>query len=202
MGIALIVLGILVHYHSVLQTDIFLSKDLQAEGDTPERRTIIYHVLYAVSLFGKPLIATIMVGIFALVFWFYRYFRETIYILLTPISAVINSIAKIVIGRPRPSADFVRVLAAETDKSFPSGHVVFYTVFFGMLFTVLFFTPNIPRLVRYTIQFISISLIISISFSRVYLGAHWATDTIGGYLLGFIVLGTLLYFYLRPKLRQ
>jgi len=155
-----------------------------------------------ISLFGKPLITAVMVGIFSLLFWFYKYYRETIYILLTPLSVAVNSLVKIVVNRPRPSANFVRILVSETDQSFPSGHVNFYTVFFGLLFVILFFTPKIPKAIRFVIQAISIFLIVSISFSRVYLGVHWVTDTIGGYLIGGIILSFFLYFYLKPKLPQ
>ena len=202
LTVVLVALAILVHFRHVLGTDVFLSKDLQAEGDTPERRTIIYRTLYMISLFGKPLITAVMVGIFSLLFWFYKYYRETIYILLTPLSVAVNSLVKIVVNRPRPSANFVRILVSETDQSFPSGHVNFYTVFFGLLFVILFFTPKIPKAIRFVIQAISIFLIVSISFSRVYLGVHWVTDTIGGYLIGGIILSFFLYFYLKPKLPQ
>lgn len=195
MAVVLVALAILVHYHNVLGTDIFLSKDLQAEGDTPERKTLIYHLLYTISLFGKPLISAVVVAFFALMFWFYKYYRETIYILLTPISVLINTVVKIIVNRPRPTSNFVQILMAESDQSFPSGHVNFYTVFFGFLFIALFFTPKIPKLVRFLVQIVSVFLIITISFSRVYLGVHWVTDTIGGYLLGLIILGFFLYFY-------
>lgn len=201
-AIVFIGLAILVHYHSVFGTDIFLSKDLQAEGDSPERRTMIYRTLYAISLFGKPLIASITVGIAGLLLVLYRHYREAIYILLTPISALVNSVVKIMVGRPRPSSSLVQILATEHDASFPSGHVNFYTVFFGLLFIILFYTPNIPKAIRWLIQAISLFLIISISFSRVYLGVHWVTDTIGGYLLGLITLAVFLYFYFQPKVSE
>ena len=42
----------------------------------------------------------------------------------------------------------------------------------------------------------SVVLILTISISRIYLGAHWATDVLGGYLFGFIYLGIILKFYL------
>lgn len=195
-------LAILVHYHNVFGADIFLSKDLQAEGDTPERRTIIYRTLYAISLFGKPLIASIGVAMAGLLFFLYRHYREAIYILLTPVSAIINSGVKLVVGRPRPSSNLVQILATEHDASFPSGHVSFYTVFFGLLFILLFYTPNIPKIIRWIVQAISLFLIITISLSRVYLGVHWVTDTIGGYLLGLIILSGFLYFYFRLRPRS
>lgn len=199
MTITLIVMAVLVHYHNVLGLDVFLSRDLQSEGDTPEKRTAIYHFLYAISLFGKPIIAGFMVAATALLFWFYGYYRETIYVLITPVSVAINAIVKIIVNRPRPSSKLVEVFMYESDKSFPSGHVNFYTVFFGFLFMSLLFTPKIPRLARVILQIFSLFLIVMVSFSRVYLGVHWVTDTIGGYLLGLITLIIILYYYLRSK---
>lgn len=200
-AIILIALAILVRYHNVFGLDVFLSRDLQAEGDTPERRTLIYRTLYAISFFGKPVIAGLLIAFFAVFFWLYKYYRESIYILLTPIASIVNSIVKVIVNRPRPSGDLVNILAIENSQSFPSGHVNFYTVFFGFLFCALFFTPLIPRTLRLIVQAISIFLVISISFSRVYLGVHWVSDTIGGYLLGLMILSVFLYLYLKPKLK-
>lgn len=200
MSVLFVALAIFVHYHQVLSTDILLSHDLQAQGDTLARQALIYHTFYDISLLGTPIISTICVLCFSLMFYLYRYYRETIFILLTPIAALINSIIKIIVNRQRPTADFVQVLSLETDKSFPSGHVNFYTVLFGFLFVVLFFTPRIPKSVRWLIQIVSLFLILTISFSRVYLGVHWATDTIGGYLLGLILLGGFCYLYFKKMI--
>ncbi len=201
MIIILIVMIILVRYRGIFQTDFFLSRDLQAEGDTQSRKKFIYLFLYAVSLFGKPIISAVVVLAAASMFFFYKYYRESVFILLSPICALTNWIVKYFVNRPRPSADLIAILAEEKGYSFPSGHVTFYTTFFGLLFTLLFFTPNIPKYLRYSLQIICIFLIISISFSRIYLGVHWLSDTIGGYLLGSIVLLVFWLAYSR-KINQ
>lgn len=195
---ALIGLAILVHYHSVFRLDIFLSRDIQSEGDTATRKTLILNYLEFVSYFGKAFVTAVMVFVVAAVFWLYKYYRETIFVLCTPIAAGINFIVKLIVDRPRPNGSLVNVLDHELDPSFPSGHVNFYVVFFGFLIAAMFMTPKIPLWIRILVGFFSLAMIISISFSRIYLGAHWATDVLGGYLLGFILLSILLYFYLRP----
>lgn len=200
--VLVIVLAILVHYHSVLRLDLFLSRDLQSEGDTEQRRTAIFHFMVFISYFGKPVIAAIMILISAVVFWFLKYYRETVFCLLTPIASLINSIVKIIVDRPRPSEQLVQILDRELDPSFPSGHVVFYTVFFGYIFVTMFLVKKIPFWIRIIIAAVSLGMIITISISRVYLGVHWFSDILGGYLLGFALLIILLNFYLMPLIKQ
>lgn len=199
MAIVLVFLGILVHYHSIFGLDIYLSRDLQAEGDTKLKKDFLFQFLNFVSIFGRVLIAAIMVFATAAIFVILKYYREAIFALLTPIAAGLNFIVKIVVDRHRPTGDLVRILDKELDPSFPSGHVVFYVVFFGYLIAALLFVKKIPKIIRGIIILLSAVLIVAISFSRVYLGAHWTTDVIAGYLLGLILLSILLYFYLRPK---
>lgn len=196
-SILVIVLAVLVHYHSVLRLDIYLSRDLQSEGDTPERQALLYQAMYFISLFGRPMISAVLILSTGLFFWFYKYYRETVFTLLTPLAAALNFFVKIIIARPRPSESLVRVIDKQLDPSFPSGHVVFYVVFFGFLIAAMTETKRIPLILRLIIGIISLTMIILVSYSRIYLGAHWITDTTGGYLFGGILLAILLYFYFK-----
>lgn len=200
--VALIGLAILVHYHSIFRLDIFLSRDIQAEGDTAARKSAILDVLTAVSYFGKPFVAGVMVFIIAAIFWLAKYYRETIFVLCTPIAAGINFIVKLIVDRPRPDGSLVNVLDRELDPSFPSGHVNFYVVFFGLLIAIMIKQQKIPLAVRILVIGFSLIMIVSVSFSRIYLGAHWATDVLGGYLIGFILLSIMLYFYFKSNAKS
>lgn len=200
LGIILIILTYIVYKHPVMDFDISISKELQAEGDTPFKRILIYNILAAVSYIGRTTVAVWVVLAFSFLFWLLKYYWENLFCMLTLFSAVINSIVKFLIHRPRPTDSLINVLDQEMTPSYPSGHVVFYTVFFGYLIVAMFFTPKIPKIIRIIIGLISFTLIILVSISRIYLGAHWVTDVVAGYLVGIILLGILLYFYLKNYL--
>ena len=57
--------------------------------------------------------------------------------------------------------------------------------------------PHNEQEERVLIAFLSGFLLITIPFSRIYLGAHWATDVIGAYLVGIIFLTIILNFYFK-----
>lgn len=191
-------LTLLVHYHPVLDFDIKISKNLQlAEGLACGN-----NILYFVSFIGKTTVAVWTVLAFALIFWLLKYYWETLFCLLTLLSAIINSGIKFLINRPRPDENLVYILDHEMSPSYPSGHVVFFTVFYGFLIAAMFFTKKIPRFLRILTALISSALIILVSISRIYLGAHWVTDVIAGYLLGIALLSVVLYFYLKNYLNR
>lgn len=196
--ILVVALAVLVHYNNIFRLDIFLSRDLQSEGDTEQKRTLIYHFMVFISYFGKPLISAILIIGSALLFWLIQCYWEAMFCLLTPIAAGINAIVKIIVDRPRPSEQLVQILDREFDPSFPSGHVVFYTVFFGFILVTMFVVKSIPLWLRIIIAVLCIAMIILVSISRVYLGVHWFSDILGGYLLGSALLLILLNFYLAP----
>jgi undecaprenyl-diphosphatase len=109
-----------------------------------------------------------------------------------------NFAIKLLINRPRPTLSSVKVFSEFAATGFPSGHVVHYVVFFGFLLAVMFVDKGISLFWRVLVGILSAFLIFTVSISRIYLGAHWATDVIGGYLFGFVYLGILLTYYLRP----
>lgn len=109
-------------------------------------------------------------------------------------SGTVNHLLKLVIRRPRPSADLVDVFQTLNSYSFPSGHVMFYTTFLGFLLylTFLLLNRSTPRRLLSTILGVFIFLV---GLSRMYLGEHWASDVLGGYLLGSLILILTVQLY-------
>jgi undecaprenyl-diphosphatase len=91
---------------------------------------------------------------------------------------------KTFVDRARPV--FEDAIVRESSRSFPSSHSVGSILIFGTLLWISW--QQWPRL-RWLTAPALIALIVAIGFSRVYLGAHWPSDVLGGYLFG---LGWLL----------
>jgi membrane-associated phospholipid phosphatase len=111
---------------------------------------------------------------------------------------LLTNALKFVIGRQRPAPDLVEVYAHSTTRSFPSGHVTSYIALYGFLFYIVY-TLMRPSLIRSALLAFFSALISLVGLSRVYLGAHWASDVLGGYCLGFFWLALMIYLYQRFK---
>ncbi len=107
---------------------------------------------------------------------------------------------KVLIDRPRPSADLVTVLTQLKDFSFPSGHVLFFITFFGFLL-FLAYTLLKPAWWRTLLLVILVGMVALIGPSRIYVGQHWASDVVGSYLLGsvWLALSVLIYHWGKPR---
>lgn len=95
-------------------------------------------------------------------------------------------VVKQAIGRPRPSVDEV-LGVPDPQFSWPSGHTFNSTVFYGLLagFVILATSRALLRALAIGAWLV---LTVAIGASRLYLGYHWLTDVVAGFLLGLVVL--------------
>lgn len=91
---------------------------------------------------------------------------------------------KILVHRARPSFS---PLVREDSFSFPSGHATLSIAFFGLI-AYLAAGAAETRTVRINFFFIWLFLVFGIGLSRLYLGVHYPTDVLAGYLTGFFWL--------------
>jgi undecaprenyl-diphosphatase len=117
-------------------------------------------------------------------------------------SALLSTIVKAFMGRPRPVAGTdLRVVTAELGgSSFPSGHVLTYVVTYGWLAVVASVLIR-PVTVRRSVVAAMVTLIAGVGPSRIHLGHHWPTDVAASYLLGSSYLAALVLLYRRLKSR-
>ena len=107
---------------------------------------------------------------------------------------------KVLVDRPRPSADVVNVITQLKDYSFPSGHVLFFVTFFGFM-VFLAYTLLKHSWWRTGLLVLMSGMVALIGPSRIYMGHHWASDVIAAYLLGSVWLAFSILIYRRGKTR-
>ena len=102
-------------------------------------------------------------------------------------ATVLNQILKYIVQRNRPEG---YRLIDESGYSFPSGHSMVSTAFYGFLIYLVIKKVKNKYLRNVLVILLGI-LIVLIGFSRVYLGVHYASDVIAGF---FISIAYLILF--------
>ncbi|SFH25515.1 phosphatase PAP2 family protein [Pedobacter insulae] len=159
---------------------------------------VLDKIMIAISLFGELPYSFVMIFLVSIGFYRLKYKRESLFVLSILLSGLIILGIKNIIDRPRPTEFYVRLVEINRFQSYPSGHVLSYILFFGFMIILMKQLTDLSTLTRNLITYISMFFIITIPFSRVYLGAHWFSDTLAGFILGLICLIILSYLYLRP----
>ena len=98
--------------------------------------------------------------------------------------AVLNQVLKRILQRPRPTE--YRIIE-ETGYSFPSGHSMISMAFYGYLIYLIYKYAKNKYIKWISIVLLSI-LICAIGISRIYLGVHYTSDVLGGFLISISYL--------------
>jgi len=160
-------------------------------------------LMRSASIFGDSWISWALTGAAMLGFFALRHHTEMFGLLLsTAGGSSLNRLTKHLIARPRPRMEDVRVSGEWAHESFPSGHVTFYVCFFGFLFFVAYALLPKGSAARRAALALTALPVLLIGLSRVYLGAHWPSDTLGAYLLSGLWLAFSLHNYRRWKARS
>jgi membrane-associated phospholipid phosphatase len=133
--------------------------------------------------------------------WLRGFRREAVWIVGTQLSGLATALLKELVHRPRPAPELVGVSLALTDPSFPSGHTVQYTTLFGFAFFLLYVLSR-PTAWRSILLVLLAIPIVTVGFSRLYLGQHWLSDVLGGYALAMLLLIPYCWVYSRTLERR
>lgn len=139
-------------------------------------------VARTISLFGSELVLVFGALLLSLFVWQRRWGAATLLVLVAGGAQLLNNLLKSVYQRARPLP--VTGLIAAQSWSFPSGHAMVSAAFYMFL---AYLTWRLLRGVwRWLLAAGLILLVFLIGLSRIYLGAHYLSDVIAGYVAGFV----------------
>lgn len=176
---------------TILPLDLKSYLELQEQASPP-----FTLLMQGVSYLGETEVAVALTVIAVAILAFRRLWLEAIFMLATASNVFLTFVLKELIHRARPTpiaenaSGFVQGI---NQYSYPSGHVLFFVVFFG--FFAYLAWMHFARCVRMVVIAICAALIVLIGPSRVFLGAHWASDVVGSYIIGSIWLLFLILGY-------
>lgn len=157
-------------------------------------------IMLAVTWLGSSavLVPVLLVAGLMLVWW-WRELRAPLELWVTYGGAVVlYTAAKALVDRPRPPVADALVHASNT--AFPSGHATQAIAAWGILALVL--AAGHARAWRVVLPACAVGIVLLVGASRIYLGVHWATDVLGGYVLGGGWLALVLVFHLHSATRS
>jgi membrane-associated phospholipid phosphatase len=190
-------LALSIHIHPLLPIDIAITRTFQ-ENQAPWLRITMLVISYPGSSFLLPALVVLTV----VIFWSLGDRLEALFVAgLSACSLLLNLLLKVLIHRPRPSGSLVHIIVKSLGYSFPSGHVMAYVAYFGLLFAfgVILFQGR--HWWRTALLIVSAAFVVLVGPSRVYLGDHWASDVLGAYLIGGVLWGLAVGLYLPLKER-
>ena len=148
-----------------------------------------------VSHLADTPIALGMIGVAVLLLLMRRRADAALMMLLSLVPIGAGNLLKLVVGRTRP--EYLLLDVAPASLSFPIGHALFDAIFGSLLVCLAEESIHSP-LVRRSVQVGLGLLIVAVGWSRVYLGVHWPSDVIGGYM--YAQLAVWLLTWLRRSL--
>lgn len=169
------------------------------------RSPLLTSIMQFFSFIGADGILVLSVLIPLFFFWKKRKHEAMLFSIMIGMGAVLNTVLKLITQRPRPT---FAPLAIEHSLSFPSGHSMNSFIFF---MTVAYFYYHFTQRKKHSlIAFLFASvMILCIGISRIYLGVHYPSDALGGYVTGllwllFVILidKTILFYRLFKNKRK
>jgi undecaprenyl-diphosphatase len=151
----------------------------------PEAWTGFMHAVSVLGNFYEDIVIIVVLAAWQLA---RKHYNRALIAGLSLLAFPLFFLVKETVSRARPTGEFI-ITTGLPGFSFPSGHAVTSATAFGLLAILAY--SHLGKPWKYIVFASCLILIFVIGVSRVYLGAHYPTDVLGGWLLAFLVLSSL-----------
>ncbi|PEZ06853.1 phosphatase PAP2 family protein [Priestia megaterium] len=182
------ILSVLMHYQILTQLDHALISLIQGFESS-----LVTFVMNTFTFIGStPSVVTLSLLV---IFFLYKVLHQRkeliLFIAIVGGHVILNQLLKLSFQRDRPN---LHRLIEIDGYSFPSGHAMSAFAVYGALSFLLWHDIS-TRWGRIALILTSSVIILMIGISRIYLGVHYPSDIIGGFLAGGIWLALCIWFY-------
>ena len=146
------------------------------------RTPALDQAMLLVTFLGNAQTIAVLAAIAIIIVLLARRYEEAVLVLLALVaSSLFFSAIKLLIARPRPLLESARLV--QGGFSFPSGHAAVSATFYGTIAYVLMREVR-SEVVKVLIGLLAALLVLAIGLSRIYLGVHYPSDVVAGWIAG------------------
>lgn len=169
-----------------------------------ESRNIVLNSFVRLSthIGSKEFIFVVTIVVTIVLFWRKKFALGILFVGIIGLSAIFLKYIKILVARSRP--DSLGWLIDVGGFSYPSGHLLLTSVFYGLiaLFLINFFSKMRIKILS---GIFALIIIVFVAYTRIYLGVHYPSDVLGGALFGlawvFFASGLYLSFIQKNSIK-
>ncbi|CTQ55438.1 Inner membrane protein YabI [Roseibium album] len=146
-------------------------------------------MVFMTSLGDGLVVAGVTIGVAAYLFARKAWRRGIGFVIAMAGTAMFVPLFKLLLHRSRP----MELYAGADAYSFPSGHATLNTVLFGICAVLI--AHDLSRWAKASIFTVFATYVITIGFSRIYLGAHWMSDVLAGLFFGTAMVAAFAFVF-------
>jgi undecaprenyl-diphosphatase len=182
---------------------VLATRELTFPGDLPLllavqglRNPVMDQIMLFVTDIGFEIGSFVVVVLAAFALWLARLHLAALFVFFTLLGDLSGTALKLIVARPRPPDQYLYLIGPRPDFGYPSGHALHAALLYGFLaFICWYHIKNETLRIALTTWLVLLALLTGLS--RVYLGQHWPSDVIGGYLVGLaLLMGTIKLYTL------
>ena len=184
-------LGYLVKFFPETLVGIDSSIQTSVRGDLPANATAFFKI---VTNFGHEVFIFVYVFAIAFVFYFWKKWKAEAILLAgnSVLMGIFSTGFKYLYNRPRPSIQYL--IPKPMGPSFPSWHAA-ATMVVALSLVVIMEQRLTKTTLKRCLQVLVVVIALTTALSRIYLGVHYPSDILGGWLLAFAIAAVTYPFY-------